>query len=95
MGWRNPSGARSSIEPDLVISTSRLNRLIAWEPDDMTVVVEGGMGVEDLESRLAAAAKPRSFPRRPDTPPSGECWRRQSPDIDEAGMARRAIGSSR
>jgi hypothetical protein len=53
-GGGTHQGLGHRVEPDLVISTSRLNRLIAWEPDDMTVVVEAGMGVADLESRLAA-----------------------------------------
>ncbi len=48
--------------PDLVVSTSRLNRLIAWEPDDMTVVVEGGMGVADLEARLATRGQTAVLP---------------------------------
>ncbi|MGH8927771.1 MAG: FAD-binding protein, partial [Acidimicrobiia bacterium] len=37
------------MDPDLIVSTARLNRLIAWEPEDMTVVAEGGATVEDLE----------------------------------------------
>ncbi|MGH8924318.1 MAG: FAD-binding protein [Acidimicrobiia bacterium] len=40
------------VEPDLVIFTDRLQAIIDWEPDDLTVVVEGGMKVADLEAQL-------------------------------------------
>jgi FAD/FMN-containing dehydrogenase len=55
-------GLGHRVAPDLVISTSRLNRLLAWEPDDMTVVVEGGMRVADLESRLAGRGQTAVLP---------------------------------
>ncbi|MGH8959224.1 MAG: FAD-binding oxidoreductase, partial [Acidimicrobiia bacterium] len=41
------------VEPDLVVFTDRLSTIVEWEPDDLTVVVEGGMAVADLEARLA------------------------------------------
>ncbi len=41
------------VEPEVVIFTDRLNRLIEWEADDLTVVVETGATVSDLESELA------------------------------------------
>lgn len=46
-GWGHP------VEAPIVISTRNLNRLIAWEPDDLTVVVEAGMPVSELEERLS------------------------------------------
>ena len=61
-GGGTHQGLGHRVVPDLVISTSRLNRLLAWEPDDMTVVVEGGMGVADLESRLAARGQTAVLP---------------------------------
>ena len=61
-GGGTHQGLGHRVVPDLVISTSRLNRLIAWEPDDMTVVVEGGMVVADLESRLAARGQTAVLP---------------------------------
>jgi len=64
-GGGTHQGLGHRVEPDLVISTSRLNRLLAWEPDDMTVVVEGGMGVEDLELRLAARGQTAVLPETP------------------------------
>lgn len=41
-------------DPDVILSTAGLDRIVAWEPDDLTVVVEAGMTVEELESTLAA-----------------------------------------
>jgi len=61
-GGGTHQGLGHRVEPDLVISTSRLNRVLAWEPDDMTVVVEGGIGVADLESRLAARGQTAVLP---------------------------------
>ncbi len=37
-----------------VVSTRKLSQVEVWEPDDLTVVVGAGIGVGDLESRLAA-----------------------------------------
>ncbi|MDE0168353.1 MAG: FAD-binding protein [bacterium] len=38
--------------PDTTLSTSGLDRIVDWEPDDLTVVVEAGMTVEELEYTL-------------------------------------------
>lgn len=38
---------------DLVVGTSRLNRVLEYEPADLTVVVEGGMSLGVLQSELA------------------------------------------
>ena len=37
---------------DLVISTQRLNRMIEYEPADLTVTVQAGMRLADLQARL-------------------------------------------
>lgn len=37
-----------------VVSTRKLNQIEVWEPDDLTVVAGAGIGVGELESRLAA-----------------------------------------
>jgi glycolate oxidase FAD binding subunit len=37
----------------LVVFTDGLASIVEWEPDDLTVVVEGGMTVASLEARLA------------------------------------------
>ena len=46
-------GIGHRFEPDLILSTAHLDRIVAWEPDDLTVVVEAGVTVEDLEATLA------------------------------------------
>ena len=51
-GGGTHQGLGGRLDPDLVISMSRLNRLIDWQPDDFTVTVEAGMRVVDLENRL-------------------------------------------
>ena len=45
------------LEPDLILSTAHLDRIVAWEPDDLTVVVEAGVSVEELEDTLGAKAQ--------------------------------------
>lgn len=40
-------------EVDLVLSTTRLNRVIEYEPADLTVTVEAGMRLADLQKELA------------------------------------------
>lgn len=39
---------------DLVLSTRRLNRVVDYQPDDMTVTVEPGLTLADLDRTLAA-----------------------------------------
>ena len=64
-GSGSHQGLGNRVEPDLVVSTARINRLIAWEPDDMTVVVEGGIGVAELEARLATRGQTAVLPETP------------------------------
>ena len=52
-GGGTHQGMGNRVEPDVVIFTDRLNRLIYWEPDDLTVVVEAGAKIDDLELELA------------------------------------------
>jgi glycolate oxidase FAD binding subunit len=42
------------VAPDVIASTASLDRIISWEPEDLTVVVEAGVKVDALESHLAA-----------------------------------------
>jgi glycolate dehydrogenase FAD-binding subunit len=61
-GGGSHQGLGHRVEPDLVVSTSRLNRVVAWEPDDMTVVVEGGVPVTELEALLATRGQTAVLP---------------------------------
>lgn len=48
-----------------VVSTRELSSIEVWEPDDLTVVAEAGIGVGDLESRLAAKNQTAVLPENP------------------------------
>ncbi len=52
-------------EPDVFLSTSGLDRIVAWEPDDLTVVVEAGVTVEELEGTLAEKGQTALLHERP------------------------------
>lgn len=54
LGGGTHLGLGHHFDPDVTLSTAGLDRIVAWEPDDLTVVVEAGMTVEELESTLAA-----------------------------------------
>jgi glycolate oxidase FAD binding subunit len=58
-GW----GGR--VEPALVLSTSRLNSIVDWQPEDLTVVVEAGVRVADLEQTLAGQDQTAVLPEVP------------------------------
>lgn len=47
---------------EVVASTRRLDRIIAWEPDDLTVVVEAGVLVDDLEAEISDRRQTAAFP---------------------------------
>ena len=55
-------GLGHRVYPEVIVSTRRLNRIIAWEPEDLTVVVESGVLVDDLEAELATRAQTAAFP---------------------------------
>jgi glycolate oxidase FAD binding subunit len=50
------------VYPDVIVSTRRLDRILAWEPEDLTVVVEAGVFVDDLEAELATRTQTAAFP---------------------------------
>lgn len=41
------------VAADVILSTHRLNQIVDWQPDNMTVVVQGGVRAADLAERLA------------------------------------------
>ena len=48
-----PGGGAGHQPPDLVVLTSALNRVVDWQPEDLTLVVEGGVLVSEIEASLA------------------------------------------
>lgn len=52
-GGGTHQGLGGRVTPDLVMSTARLDRVVDWQPEDLTVTVEAGVRVADLESQLA------------------------------------------
>lgn len=61
-GGGSHQGYGYRVTPDLVISTSRLNRIVAWEPDDLTLVAEAGVTVADLETRIGTRGQTAVLP---------------------------------
>ncbi|MEA2022727.1 MAG: FAD-binding oxidoreductase [Actinomycetota bacterium] len=55
-GYGNPTRS------DLVVTSSRLNRIVDWQPDDLTVVVEAGVSIETLEEEIAARRQTAVLP---------------------------------
>ena len=51
------SVGRLPIRYDLALDLVRLNRVLAYEPADMTATVQAGIGVEDLQRRLGEAGQ--------------------------------------
>lgn len=50
------------VYPEVIVSTRGLDRIIAWEPEDLTVVVEAGVLVDELEAELATRKQTAAFP---------------------------------
>jgi glycolate oxidase FAD binding subunit len=64
-GAGSHQGIGHPVDPDVVISTARLDRIIEWDPDDLTVVVEPGVTVAALEERLAERRQSAVLPEQP------------------------------
>lgn len=50
---------------DLILSTERLQSIVTWSPDDLTVVVEAGVSVARLEDELATRGQTAVLPEQP------------------------------
>lgn len=66
-GGGSHQGYGARVEPDLVLVTTRLNRMLAWEPEDLTVVVEGGTAIAGLEETLSTKRLTAVMPESPNT----------------------------
>ncbi len=47
---------------DVVVTSNRLNRIVDWKPDDLTVTVEAGVAIETLESEIVARRQTAVLP---------------------------------
>jgi glycolate oxidase FAD binding subunit len=61
-GGGTHQGIGHRVSPEVVLSTARLDRVIAWEPDDLTIVVEAGATVGAIEARLAERGQTALLP---------------------------------
>ena len=82
-GGGTHQGYGGRVAPAFLLSTSRMDRIVDWQPEDLTVVVEAGVRVGDLERRLAEAGQTALLPEAPGEATVGGCvaagvsgWRR-------------------
>ncbi len=64
-GGGSHQGIGYPVVPDVVLSTARLNRVVDWQPEDLTIVVEAGLTVAELETLLADRGQSAVLPERP------------------------------
>jgi len=55
-------GYGSAVETDLVMTSSRLSRIVDWQPDDLTVTVEAGVPIAELADKIGARRQTAVFP---------------------------------
>ena len=55
-GYGNPVSA------DLVMTSTRLDTIVDWQPDDLTVVVQAGLPIDALEAEIAARRQTAVLP---------------------------------
>lgn len=61
-GHGTRQGMGGELEPDVVMSTAHMDRIIRWEPDDLTLVVESGASVRVVESELGERGQTAGLP---------------------------------
>ena len=64
-GGGTHQGLGGRVEPDLIVSTARLDQTVDWQPEDLTVTVGAGVMVEDLEASLADRGQTAVLPEVP------------------------------
>ena len=62
-GTKQDMGYR--IEPDVVMTTHRLDQVVEWQEEDLTVVVQPGVLVADLETQLRERGQTAVLPEVP------------------------------
>ncbi len=53
------------IEVDLIVSTHRMNRILDWQAEDLTIVAEAGVSVAELEAHVAERSQTAVLPEMP------------------------------
>jgi glycolate oxidase FAD binding subunit len=64
-GGGTHQGIGYDIAPDVVMATHRLNKIVDWQAEDLTVVVEAGVAVSDLEAQLQQRGQTAVLPETP------------------------------
>lgn len=72
-GGGSHSGYGTPEPADLTVSTERLGGIIAWEPDDLTVVVGAGARISDVEHELRLRNQSMVLPEHPGSATVGGC----------------------
>ena len=65
-GGGTHQGYGHQVEPDVVMTTSALDDVVDWQPDDLTIVVQPGMPVAELQAQLEQRGQTAVLPERPD-----------------------------
>lgn len=63
-GGGTHSGYGNPAKPDLVVAMDQLAEVETWEPDDLTIVVGAGAGVDEVETMLAERNQTLVMPER-------------------------------
>ena len=64
-GGGSHQGYGGRLDPVVVLSTANLNRFVDFQPEDLTVTVEAGVLVEDLEAHLEQHGLTAALPETP------------------------------
>lgn len=65
-GGGTHQGYGHTVNPDVIVSTHAMNRVVDWQPDDLTIVVEAGALVSDLEAQLEQRGQTAVLPEDAD-----------------------------
>ena len=66
-GGGSHQGYGGRLDPVVVLSTANLSRIVDFQPEDLTVTVEAGVLVADLEAHLAEHGLTAALPENPGT----------------------------
>jgi glycolate oxidase FAD binding subunit len=62
LGGGTHLGYGSPVQGDLVVTSNGLDRVVDWQPDDLTVTVEAGVLIAELEDEIASRRQTAVFP---------------------------------